>query len=68
MADLGKSGAVARLGTTGAGATNLIFSIIAKEVMGLNVLIVRGYPGAAAVFLAQQRGEQLFPLTPRAQI
>ncbi len=57
VADLGKGGTVARLGTTGAGATNLIFSIIAKEVMGLNVLIVRGYPGAAAVFLAQQRGE-----------
>ncbi len=57
VADLGKGGALARLGTTGAGATNLIFSIIAKEVMGLNVLIVRGYPGAAAVFLAQQRGE-----------
>src|SRR5215469_8321127 len=31
--------------------------IIAKDVLGLNVTIVRGYPGAAAVFLAQQRGE-----------
>jgi tripartite-type tricarboxylate transporter receptor subunit TctC len=57
VADLKKPGVVARLGTTGAGATNLIFSIICKEVLGLNVLIVRGYPGAAAVFLAQQRGE-----------
>jgi tripartite-type tricarboxylate transporter receptor subunit TctC len=55
--DLRKAGVTARLGTTGAGATNLIFSIIAKDVLGLNVQIVRGYPGVAAVFLAQQRGE-----------
>jgi len=57
IADLAKPGTPARLGTTGAGATNLIFSIIAKDVLGLNVQIVRGYAGAAAVFLAQQRGE-----------
>jgi tripartite-type tricarboxylate transporter receptor subunit TctC len=57
VADLKKPDVSARLGTTGAGATNLIFSIISKDVLGLNVLIVRGYPGAAAVFLAQQRGE-----------
>jgi tripartite-type tricarboxylate transporter receptor subunit TctC len=55
--DLKKPGVLARLGTTGAGATNLIFSIISKDVLGFNALIVRGYPGAAAVFLAQQRGE-----------
>ncbi len=57
VADLKQPGTPARLGTTGAGATNLIFSIIAKDVLGLNVQIVRGYAGAAAVFLAQQRGE-----------
>jgi tripartite-type tricarboxylate transporter receptor subunit TctC len=58
VADLKKPGIPpARLGTTGAGATNLIFSIIARDVLGLNVQIVRGYAGAAAVFLAQQRGE-----------
>ncbi|HEY6254656.1 MAG TPA: tripartite tricarboxylate transporter substrate-binding protein [Xanthobacteraceae bacterium] len=55
--DLKKGGAPARLGTTGAGATNLIFSIISKEVLGFNVQVVRGYPGVAAVFLAQQRSE-----------
>ena len=57
VADLRPGGPLARLGTTGAGATNLIFSLIAKDVLGLNVSIVRGYPGAAAVFLAQQRSE-----------
>jgi tripartite-type tricarboxylate transporter receptor subunit TctC len=55
--DLRKPGMPARLGTTGAGATNLVFSIIAKDVLGLNVQVVRGYQGVAAVFLAQQRGE-----------
>src|SRR5260370_23161109 len=57
VADLSRPGAPARLGTTGAGATNLIFSIISRDVLGFNVQIVRGYPGASAVFLAQQRGE-----------
>jgi len=57
VADLKKPAAAARLGTTGAGATNLIFSIISRDILGLNVQIVRGYAGAAAVFLAQQRGE-----------
>ena len=57
VADLKTPGTVARLGTTGAGATNLVFTIIAKDILGLNVQNVRGYPGAAAVFLAQQRGE-----------
>jgi tripartite-type tricarboxylate transporter receptor subunit TctC len=55
--DLRKPEVTARLGTTGAGATNLIFSIIARDVLGLHVQIVRGYPGVAAVFLAQQRSE-----------
>ncbi|MEA2976808.1 MAG: hypothetical protein QOF19_2328 [Alphaproteobacteria bacterium] len=56
--DLKKPGVPpAKIGTTGAGATNLIFTIIAKDVLGLNVQVVRGYTGAATVFLAQQTGE-----------
>jgi tripartite-type tricarboxylate transporter receptor subunit TctC len=50
-------GQVARIGTTGAGATNVTFTIISKDVLGLNIQHVRGYRGAADVFLAQQRGE-----------
>jgi tripartite-type tricarboxylate transporter receptor subunit TctC len=57
VADLKKGGTPARLGTTGAGATNLIFSIISRDVLGLNVQVVRGYPGVSGVFLAQQRAE-----------
>jgi tripartite-type tricarboxylate transporter receptor subunit TctC len=48
---------VAKTGTTGAGSTNLVFTIIAKDVLGLNLQPVRGYTGAATVFLAQQSGE-----------
>jgi tripartite-type tricarboxylate transporter receptor subunit TctC len=50
-------GPVARIGTTGAGSTNAVFTDICKQVLGLNVQNIRGYAGAAAVFLAQQRGE-----------
>ena len=57
VADLKSPGQVARIGTTGAGATNLVFTIISKDVLGLNIQNVRGYRGAADVFLAQQRGE-----------
>jgi tripartite-type tricarboxylate transporter receptor subunit TctC len=47
----------AKIGTTGAGATNVVFTQISKDVLGLNVQNVRGYRGAADAFLAQQRGE-----------
>jgi tripartite-type tricarboxylate transporter receptor subunit TctC len=58
VADLKGPGAqLARIGTTGAGATNLVFTIISKDVLGLNIQNIRGYRGAADVFLAQQRGE-----------
>src|SRR5207302_1689050 len=58
VADLKRPGnPVARIGTTGAGATNLVFTQISKDVLGLNIQNVRGYRGAADVFLAQQRGE-----------
>lgn len=58
VADIkGPNGRLTRVGTTGAGATNLVFTMISKEVLGLNVHNVRGYRGAADVFLAQQRGE-----------
>jgi tripartite-type tricarboxylate transporter receptor subunit TctC len=57
VADLKKSGVTAKLGAVSAGSTNLTFAILAKEVLGLNVDIIRGYTGAAPIFLAMQRGE-----------
>ena len=50
-------GPVARVGTTGAGSTNAVFTDICKDVLELNIQNIRGYRGAAAVFLGQQRGE-----------
>jgi tripartite-type tricarboxylate transporter receptor subunit TctC len=59
VADLKTPGApIARIGSTGAGATNGVFTNIARDVLGLtNIQNVRGYRGAADVFLAQQRNE-----------
>jgi hypothetical protein len=45
------------LGGDNAASSNLIFAVIAREVLGLNVNVVRGYTGAAPLFLAMQRGE-----------
>jgi tripartite-type tricarboxylate transporter receptor subunit TctC len=57
-ADLKKPGGpVARVGTTGAGSTNAVFTDISKDALGLHIQNIRGYSGAAAVFLGQQRGE-----------
>jgi tripartite-type tricarboxylate transporter receptor subunit TctC len=55
--DLRRTGLSVALGADNAASSNLIFAVIAKEVLGLNVNVVRGYSGAAPLFLAMQRGE-----------
>jgi tripartite-type tricarboxylate transporter receptor subunit TctC len=57
VADLKTPGVLVALGADNAASSNLIFALIAKEVLGLNVNVVRGYAGAAPLFLAMQRGE-----------
>ena len=57
VADLKKLGAVVTLGADSSASSNLIFALIARDVLGLNIKIVRGYQGAAPMFLAMQRGE-----------
>jgi tripartite-type tricarboxylate transporter receptor subunit TctC len=57
IADVNKPGMGVNLGTDRAGATNVVFSLIAKDVLGLQVNLVRGYQGAAPIFIAMQRGE-----------
>ena len=57
IADLKTPGLSVTLGADNAASSNLIFAVIAKEVLGLNVNVVRGYTGAAPLFLAMQRGE-----------
>jgi tripartite-type tricarboxylate transporter receptor subunit TctC len=46
-----------RLGSGRSGSANLIFALVAKQVLDLNLDIVRGYDGTAPIFLAEQRGE-----------
>jgi tripartite-type tricarboxylate transporter receptor subunit TctC len=57
VADLKRPGMQVVLGADNAASSNLIFAVMAKEVLGLNVNVVRGYTGAAPLFLAMQRGE-----------
>jgi len=57
VAELKEAGKSITLGGDNAASSNLIFATIAKEVLGLNVKVVRGYAGAAPLFLAMQRGE-----------
>jgi tripartite-type tricarboxylate transporter receptor subunit TctC len=57
LADLKPPAPPVALGADSSASSNLIFAVIAKEVLGLNVNVVRGYTGAAPLFLAMQRGE-----------
>jgi tripartite-type tricarboxylate transporter receptor subunit TctC len=57
LADLKPPAPPVVLGADSSASSNLIFAVIAKEVLGLNVNVVRGYTGAAPLFLAMQRGE-----------
>jgi tripartite-type tricarboxylate transporter receptor subunit TctC len=57
VADLRKPGTSVKLGAVSAGSTNLIFALIAKDSLKLNIDLVKGYTGAAPIFLAMQSGE-----------
>ncbi|HTI85546.1 MAG TPA: tripartite tricarboxylate transporter substrate-binding protein [Alphaproteobacteria bacterium] len=55
--DLRPPGKKVVLGAVASGSTNLTFPLIVRDVLKLNVDIIRGYSGAAAIYLAMQRGE-----------
>ena len=55
--DLRKAGPPIRLGAVSAGSSNLIFAQIARDVLHLNIDVIRGYTGAAPIFLAMRSGE-----------
>ena len=57
VADLKSAGLSVALGADNAASSNLIFAVIAREVLALNVKVVRGYTGAAPLFPAMARGE-----------
>ncbi len=55
--ELKQPGKKVNLGADNSASSNLIFAAIGKEVLGLNINIVRGYTGAATLFLGMQSGE-----------
>jgi tripartite-type tricarboxylate transporter receptor subunit TctC len=57
VAELKEPGKSITLGGDNAASSNLIFATIAKEILGLNIKVVRGYVGAAPMFMAMQSGE-----------
>jgi len=46
-----------RIGSNRSGSTNLTIALVVQHALGLKHEIVRGYPGAADINLAQQRNE-----------
>jgi tripartite-type tricarboxylate transporter receptor subunit TctC len=56
-ADLRGPDITVNLGGDNSASSNLIFALIARETLGLNVKLVRGYTGAAPMFFAMQAGE-----------
>jgi tripartite-type tricarboxylate transporter receptor subunit TctC len=57
VGELAQPGVPINLGSDNSASSNFIFAVIAKEVLGLNVNVIRGYTGAASLFLGMQRGE-----------
>jgi tripartite-type tricarboxylate transporter receptor subunit TctC len=57
IADLKNPNLKTTLGAGRSGSANLIFALVAKDVLKLRIDLVRGYEGTAPIFLAQQRGE-----------
>ncbi|MDB5595070.1 MAG: family tricarboxylate transporter, receptor protein [Hyphomicrobiales bacterium] len=55
--DLRKPGPATPLGANRTGSTNVTFALLARDVLKLNVQVVRGFPGATDITLAMQRGE-----------
>ena len=56
-ADL-KSGTLkALIGSVGAGSTNQVFAMLAKDALKLNIETIRGYRGTGPIFLAMQSNE-----------
>jgi len=55
--ELKKPGVSVTLGADNSASSNLIFALISRDILGLNIKVVRGYHGAAPMFLAAQRGE-----------
>jgi tripartite-type tricarboxylate transporter receptor subunit TctC len=51
------AGRKAIIGSVGAGSTNQVFAMLAREALKLNVETIKGYRGTGPIFLAMQSGE-----------
>jgi tripartite-type tricarboxylate transporter receptor subunit TctC len=56
VADINRQSAPIRIGATG-GGTNMLISLLARDALGLNLKVIRGYPGGPSILLAVERGE-----------
>jgi len=45
------------LGGTAAGATNIVFGLLARDMLKMRVDLIRGFPGVSEVWLAMERKE-----------
>ncbi len=45
------------MGGVGAGATNTTFAMLARDLLGMKVEVVKGFPGANDIWLGMERGE-----------
>jgi tripartite-type tricarboxylate transporter receptor subunit TctC len=57
LADVRPPGKPIYLGGTRGGSTNIIFALLARDMLKLNFEVTKGYPGAAQIWLAMERGE-----------
>jgi tripartite-type tricarboxylate transporter receptor subunit TctC len=57
LADLGPNSKPLHLGGNRAGSTNIIFALIARDMLKLNINLVTGFPGAKEIWLAMDRDE-----------
>jgi tripartite-type tricarboxylate transporter receptor subunit TctC len=57
VAELKNTTVKTRLGSGRSGSANLLYALVAKEALKINIDMVRGYEGTAPILLAQQRGE-----------
>ena len=55
--DLRPGKMMARLGASQQGSTNLTFALIARDILGLNVVPIKGYAGTAKISLAMAARE-----------
>ena len=55
--DGARGGKTLNLGGTRAGSTDITYALLARDLLGLNIKVIRGFPGASEIWLAMDRNE-----------